>query len=733
MKKVCILFLIVGGLFASPINNMPDDVLIPTYMPMEPARELHTPRVNEGTKAELGDELDRAWLKEEVYPMEYVAFRVDPMGERVDAVHQDYDLSETAWIAAEMVPEWLRPAYITNMRELSISGLDEPYSQVVIDAPEELRDEVAFQYAHISRRGLNNSRYTRDYMLPLRNAELIYAYADSLPYVRILEHDDYTTLEYRVVEEGDTIWAEIDRDIYYWYVVHPKLSDEGIYSSDDEGSSNQRTYDFFYREYLWHNPNPDYNYQLLADSVHYPLLSDRMKECTVLWDRTAESWPGTERPREAAGAAGIWVSNMMPGTPEGARPVQPNQLAMWHRGNCGEGQDILGGAMRTALIPCMLVCNIAEDHVWNEFWDGEWWFVQVDNHGGSTALNAGWRGYDRDHGGGKDISSVWGYRGDGYLFQVTERYSNICTLTISVEDIDGDPVDGAYILVANESFYDPSALTYCTLLWTDSHGKAILPCGDAQNYYIRVMTDFGNYPPGDEMNVNLAAEETETGMLYSANVTINGAPYTFFEPNPVDADSGEYYVHLSVDTEDIIVGENEALDSQNSQFRYNTGYDGRVRVFVVDSTNLSRYERGLSFDAYEYTEPITGGNLELSMPTPDGVWYVVVANSECFVNHQLVEARARLIRGSRESVKEDIITNMPQLTTANGEIHISGNAGTISGSLKIFDISGRCVATLKEGIIPTGSYSTGALANGIYLATLTTEKGRVTKRLAVVR
>ncbi|MFP4460560.1 MAG: T9SS type A sorting domain-containing protein [Candidatus Zixiibacteriota bacterium] len=696
--------------------------LRPSYISHEGINLIEKPGELYRTLEILDEEiLAESEYEEEILPREYFAFKMDPSDSSIEIITPEYALSDTALLAIEQAPKWLRASLRANMRELTVSSLDGPYAKVIVEAPEHLKDEIAFQYAHIARRGLTNARFMRDYQMPRRNAELIYALADSLEYVRLVEHegdDYYTTCEYKVVDEGDTIWVEIPKDIYYWYIVHPKLSDEGVYSSDDAGSSQQRTYDYFWREFLWFNPHPDFDY---TDGGEYRMFNEHLKQCKVLWGREPIDRANTDTTLWAAAAVGTWVSSMMPGEPSGPRPIQPNQLAIWHRGNCGEGQDISGAALRTALIPNLNISNIAEDHVWNEFYDEDWIFYQVDNHGGTTHLASGWAGYDSDHGGSKDISTVWAYRGDGYLMQVSERYTAVCTLIVNVQDIDGNPVDGAYILIANESYYDETSLTYSTLCWTDCNGQVVLPIGQNQNYYIRVESPYGNFPPGEDMTVNLEVEDSELGEVYETTVSLTGSIFSVFEPNEMEEPSdGDFGMRVNFEIDNLTVGENEVLDSQRSQFRYNSGA-GKAQVFVCDDANLSRYERGLSFDAYYLSGPVSGGMLEAFFPD-DGIWYVVFANSECTTNRQKVNANIDFISSP---VFEDTKEEMPE-QLAIGSIYPNPFNSAVSidienaDLIEIYDIDGHLVYRTSESKftwqpgndLPSGIYKVIAKSDG---------------------
>ncbi|MCD6360045.1 MAG: transglutaminase domain-containing protein, partial [Armatimonadetes bacterium] len=640
-------------------------------------------------------------------PLSYIAFEIDPLGRTVTVVPPHYSMDTLCYDAIDLAPSWLRADLLLSLRFLHSSGWDGVFAQMIIDADDNIRDEVAFEIAHMSKQSLTDMRFRDDPYLIVRNAQLIYDIVDSLQYVRLVEHsgdDYYTTTEYRVTDSSgiDTFWTEIPKEIYYWYIVHPKLSDEGVYAADSPSSRQQRTYDYFWRKYLWFNPDATYDYTT-GDTLTYLRLGEMMTYPTLLWGRhTADFSPrdslGNPNPPNnwALATVGMWVSQLLPYPPSGDRGIQPNQLAYNHRGNCGEDQDLLAAASRTALIPDLSVCNIAEDHVWNEFWDNGWTFCQVDRWGNDVHIANSWAGYDRDHGGSKDISSVFGYRGDGYVIQVSERYTSLCTLTVNVADHDGSPVDGAYILVANESYYDSTSLTYCTLAWTDYTGSVDIPLGDRQNYYIRVETSVGSWPSGSG-TVNRVVSASIAGEHYTENVNLSGT-IPDIAPTALPApDSARYGIHIEWSAQDYVLGTN-ILDSQESQFVYANPAGGNATFFLCDSANLYRLGEGISFEAYSVSLPTDTGDIDIYLPSA-GKWYAVLANATHIKDYQRIKASCKLIDfvGVKESA------GLP------GELSLSVSPNPFNSSVKItvptgaeiefYDLRGNIVGSRRASTV----------------------------------
>lgn len=168
----------------------------------------------------------------------------------------------------------------------------------------------------------NRFRITKDMLVS--NAQFIYNVVDSLKYVRLVEHGDfvsgdyYTSTEYRIKDGsgGDTIWSEIPKDIYYWYLVFPKIDRECVYKNDNTSSSQNRTYGYFWKDYIWNNPHPSFDYSNVDTTMVYlapykawvpgiykggspeehrwttlQRFGELIQEPDVLWDRRATYYP----------------------------------------------------------------------------------------------------------------------------------------------------------------------------------------------------------------------------------------------------------------------------------------------------------------------------------------------------------------------------------------------------------------------------------------------------------
>ncbi|MBU1652872.1 hypothetical protein KKA00_11670 [bacterium] len=228
---------------------------------------------------------------------DYLAVRFDPLTADVSYISSYSGISEIQQQAIDRAPAWLAADLEDNFRRFLYSFVADDIAQVILDTPDPYVDEVAFECAHIAPDILGAMYYD---LLP-ENVEDVYAVDDSLHFVDIVDHGDsndddyYTSVVYTVIEEnGDTIEYELEKEYYYWYNVHPKLSDEApTYISPTNGQVAPPPWGYFWRDYLW-------NY---ADEG-YPLYSEIWSDVEIYWDR---SDTGTD----AIDVMNQWIDDVM--------------------------------------------------------------------------------------------------------------------------------------------------------------------------------------------------------------------------------------------------------------------------------------------------------------------------------------------------------------------------------------------------------------------------------------
>ena len=285
--------------------------------------------------------------------------------------HEPPALSELAWEAVALAPDWLQDDLAINLGLLEETLQDELAAQIIdLDEPW-LTDEVAFATAFTSPEVLEYSYFYPE--LLVENARIIYDRDPDLAFVELVDEGEpgvdagyYTTATYQVeTESGEVVSHTIDPEIYYWYVVHPRLEDELPWYVDGWSSGDPTTAQdgSLWRQFLWDEADEE----CPADR-ECPLLADMLSGVDVLWRSKSYSMDDN-------GAMGVLIDYVQRALVFGAgseRPTQPNRIYAVMYGNCGEHADLSCAAARTALIPCQNVGARANDHTWNEFWDEGW-------------------------------------------------------------------------------------------------------------------------------------------------------------------------------------------------------------------------------------------------------------------------------------------------------------------------------------------------------------------------
>ncbi|MHC4780450.1 MAG: FG-GAP repeat domain-containing protein, partial [Planctomycetota bacterium] len=81
-------------------------------------------------------------------------------------------------------------------------------------------DEVAFALSALPTEVLRAMTRMGEVDLLLENARCIYETAQRVKYAEVLEKGDHTTLKYALEDGGE---AQLPKEVYYWWVVHPRL------------------------------------------------------------------------------------------------------------------------------------------------------------------------------------------------------------------------------------------------------------------------------------------------------------------------------------------------------------------------------------------------------------------------------------------------------------------------------------------------------------------------------
>lgn len=398
----------------------------------------------------------------------------------------------------------------------------------------------------------------------------------------------------------------------------------------------------------------------------YPLLSDIVPQAEYLWDFVPQMGLPGDRAFDPAGTAlerlGWWVSQVVTWNIQekvcwtrggvAARYLTPQEIAYDHFGNCGELQDLWTGAGRANLIAVWNVGTIGDDHMWNEVWQGEQWIpVQVDWSDNDTRLENWGVAYDADTGGSKTISGMDAFRGDGLSLAALGRYppttrddhlwndySHHVTLEAHVEDADGNPVDGALVLIATPSLYDPSSLTIAAWRTTGPDGVARVVVGEANDYYVQITSSLGAYPDAEHVDEWVTEEEAVPDAVFPRTFTLEGR-LPLGGPDAVVPPAGAPAVRLAGEvavSREILRGTSAAFSRTFSE-----PFDsGDVQVELLTEDQYLQYFGGAPFVAA--AEEARGRTLTLDQTLPAGRFVLVVANRARAATEQEVSVHLAL-------------------------------------------------------------------------------------------
>lgn len=569
------------------------------------------------------------------------------------------------------------------------------YADLILGAASRYKDEIGFVIAHTPTENLKamNKNQTQ---LFVDNAHLIYEIDQYLDYVEVIEKDDYTTTRYKIGELGNITQKELPRDIYYWYIVHPKITDENVfYVHPDDSDPNHPTDPVnggrFWREYLFFHADESYppdnsgspndgDDDYPAPGIQPPLLKDLLDGIEVLFNGTTwfapagnyssfkETGEDNIRPFTYGNHAVVRVSNWVGKTlilnqqevTDDERPIQPVRIAHHHNGNCGELQDLTAAAARCALIPAAGVLLLGEDHVWNEFYENGW--HQWDNYwsdGGSVIdnFNNYWVGWGQRGGSG-----IWKIGGDDDTWELTDHYipeEDLSYVTVRVEDNNGDPVDGARVLVitywltVDIEGYQISVPFPAIWNYTDSNGETLFKLATQtkangnHNFTFKIISKVGSTQSGKL--------ELEHGQDYTFIFTLEGsAPNPELNTNELPDPSPpnpEYRLNIDYQVESGVqfprhpetgnshpeeIPPDRLPELSVSDFRGN-----HIDSFITDEQEIIEYMKGYIFDSYQYEQDLNSDAITFDLPNI-GNWYFVLSNRDSIETTKVVNLTLNL-------------------------------------------------------------------------------------------
>ncbi|MGB7055124.1 MAG: T9SS type A sorting domain-containing protein, partial [bacterium] len=521
---------------------------------------------------------------------------------------------------------------------------------------------------------------------------------------------------YRVLEGADSIWFELPWEVYYNYIVHPIISDEFP-------DMSAYVYSQFWREYLFY-----------VSDVGYPKLGEKIKDAKILWDGIRVILPPGRpfTPNDCAlDVIANWATCTVPVAAQGNRPIQPNIIAHEHNGNCGELQDLLTAGARTCLVPCVGTSDPCEDHVWSEFYDRGFYPYQVDLGFGVTHIADTNVAYDEQYGGSKRVSAIFDWRSDGYWWTVTGTYSNSCSLYVYVCDLMGRPIDGAGVTISSEGYY--GGFSTSTRAYTDPDGHCCFELGDLRNFYARVSTPIGSYPPNPEEIVQII-QNSQSGANYYKVFYV--ADYL---PAPVFSDTASLN-SLSVWKFEVVLDSIEGQSSGSCITRFGPGDSirvyrsfheryakGNIDLLFVDDANLNRYIQGEPFKAFDFCS--ISRDTASFIAQDSAVYHLIVSNEDVLYNTPFCNLKVNLYRNpapgvEEETIKKALVQKLP--TIYKGRLFLNLNEPS---QIKVYEASGRLVYESQKKVDKMEKF----LSAGVYFIRITKDDENQTGKFVIVK
>jgi len=656
MPVLILLILTVAALSAEPRGLTSREIIIPDAVAvLQPPAALSIPDpVQTSPAPEVRDDWWLLWQM----PLDYIL----PAGEQFGLIFVNNEQFAYPWFsggaesnnvgyvlaALERAPDWIRAELYKTLSQVG-EMQQQTYSLLIVQAPDPIVDEIAFCVATASPEYLNS-----DFAHPqlfTENAQKIYAAAAELPYVEIVDTgsadaggDYWSTTRYWKKDAGGQLQQiTVPREIYYWYLVNPKLTDEIQAYIDPSVVENNSTHSNniadpptgkFWRSYLY-----DYD-----DDTH-PVLRDTLIQCQSVFNRDGS-------PGAAIRAATWWINQNMSFTSNAERPHQPVRIFTKRFGRCGEYADLSSAVARIALIPCTNISSVSTDHTWNEFWEDGWvsWEPVNGYLNNPLVYENGW---------GKVFGSVFEERSDGLFSPVTERYSDgLATINIQVVDQNLQPIDAARVVLA---IFETTPRFDCEA-YTDNNGLVSFTVGENRDYRARAETMFGLYPPNPGTYAQLVANSVD-GEIYNYQFQIAAPlPQPTIEALAPPSDpvqdfrftagfaSPGYFVTGKTLWDDIDVLGTPA------RFYQKVDEPANVSFLVTDADNAIFLDLDNFCSGYAYSGLVASGTAVFDIPAGQN-WYALLNNSHRHGN-------AVLLSGALACEYWGTAVNDPQLPPA---------------------------------------------------------------------
>ncbi len=653
--------------------------------------------------------------------------------------HTSGQITTIADSAIARAPQWCRARLKLNFSMMD-SITQGKWANIIINCEPRYRDEVSFCVGYLSQEYLNSKFGNPD--LIIDNAKFIYENDKYLDYVRVVDYGDpnfdndyYSTVIYKTALGPDTNEVEVPKNIYYWYIVYPEVTDEiAAYikpdmSEDNWSHSNNITdkeHGEFWREFLFYKQDRG-----------YVNLKDVLKDCKVVWDKTTGEIGTFDN--YAIAKIDKWTSSILEFNSDYERPHQPVRIYKKHKGRCGEHSDFRNAAARTALIPCLSVATYSTDHVWNEFWDNNEWI-----HWDGGNIN---NPYMYEDGWGKILGSVFQIRSDGTPTSVSNKYSHTKgKIKIFVVDKNNKPVDGANVILYIK---DGSYKMFDNYGITDNNGMIEFIVGIQRAYFAKAITPIGNYPSNDDYKFiasSLMPNQTVICTL-AVNSSVNDTPRNELYSTTSSSNSGSYFVQINCESPYYLKYGIDFLNDLGRNIgqyvmRFNKdSIKSNINIFITDKENYENFLNGKEFKVYSKIEKASKTTLGFEIPDTTKEWYVIINNPN-IANYQYINGDINLYSVKSDSIKKiEILTAYPNPFKKSITFSVK-NPLKKKANISIYDITGRHIKTVYNNTLYAGKFNytwegcdddNKRVSSGIYIIVFKAGNNAVAKKITFLK
>lgn len=545
-----------------------------------------------------------------------------------------YDLGPQIRKAVDRAPQWMNDTLVWSFINI-YSQYRMKYAEILLNESIDYRymDEIAFTLAYMPSTFMNYMRVEGKYLW--ENAHMMYTVSDDVSYATISDYNrsdgQHSTITYRTPTGNVTVPEEI----YYWYVVMPKIGHDNLEYMDPDTRDFAFSYEGgeFWRTWLYYN-----------NDTGYPLLKDYLANETNLWNGTRDL-----DNNGAIGALTRWEMKSVVFDMPPVRKINPIYVYKNHMGMCGENAYILAAAAKIALVPTVMTMTWEGGHSWNDFWEMGWhqWEAysgQIDNPS-----------FEGPYGG---ISAFFSTNPDFSQFSLNRYYTSTSNLTVKVTDQEGIPVDGVMVKLHSYPAQNVDGSLNLIANLTDVNGETTFEIGTGFSYYVNYRAPIGG-PPDQNAPAIFACTTSTPGADHVFNLTLPGKMP--LKANYSKTKEATYGLRFNLTAEDIDHLTNFYEDDMNFNVKIWKGYEDitRLSVLFLDDQNFQLYKQGKKF--------YPGGVLNLTEGTKGSIilkyqkWNILVsgksapltrtfASLNINVSKSLSTPEARIISPVEESI-----------------------------------------------------------------------------------